>query len=103
MLRSLLMTRWATYNRFGGANGPSRSECGRGIIHAIANLVVEDATFLVDLDYGRARVVMDDSISPIMVMDALLLEGVVARILYKKTVLVPYRNMRVNEGVFSRH
>jgi len=66
------------------------------------DLVVKDASELVDLDNRRASVVMDNTALPIVIKDALLLQLCVARVLLGQRILVPDRDMRVDEGITGR-
>ena len=62
-------------------------------------LIVEDATFLVDLDHRCTRVVVDHAALPIMINSALLLERNISLFDLWHRVLVPDRDVWVNDGI----
>lgn len=66
------------------------------------DLVVKDSTYLINLDDGSASIVMDYTILPIMVENALLLKFCVTRVLLGERVLVPDRDVRVDDGIGGR-
>ena len=77
-------------------------EWGKSLVGTLAELCVENATLLVDLDDGRAGVVCDDAACRVAIESALLDQRNVPWSLLWQGVFVPDRDMRVNQGVGSR-
>ena len=72
-------------------------------VGALAQLLVEDTTFLVDLDDGSACVVCYDSTRRIPVERALLRQGHVPWILLWQSIFVANCDMRVDQSISSRN
>ena len=66
------------------------------------DLVVKDASLLIDLDDRRSSVVNDNTALRIVVPLALLLKGAIARIFDRHRVLVANRDMRVDDSIGGR-
>ena len=67
------------------------------------DLVVEDATDLINFDDRRSSVVMNDAILPVVVKHTLLLKISVSGVLLvvRKRVLVSNGNVRVDDSISS--
>jgi len=71
----------------------------RGTLLSTCNLVVEDATLLVDLDHWGSCVVVDDAALLIVVDDSLLLKRIVTRVLSGQSCLVPDCNVWIYDRI----
>mmetsp|Transcript_11455 Transcript_11455/g.15445 ORF Transcript_11455/g.15445 Transcript_11455/m.15445 type:complete len:260 (-) Transcript_11455:430-1209(-) len=86
--------------------GPRGSVVGLESGHCLErtlHLVIEDATLLVNLDDGRAGVVVDHAALLVVVPRALLLQSTIPRVFLRQGVLVADRDVRVDDGVRSGH
>ena len=66
---------------------------------SLVELLIKDATLLINFDNGGACVICDHSSSGIALEGRLLSEWYITRILLGEGILVPDSDMRVDEGV----
>ena len=66
---------------------------------SLVELLIKDATLLINFDNGGACVICDHSSSGIALEGCLLSEWYITRILLGEGILVPDSDMRVDEGI----
>lgn len=74
-------------------------EWGKCLVSTLTQLCIKDATFLIDFDNRRARIVCNDSTRRVAIEGALLDQRHVPWILLWESILVPDRNMWIDEGI----